>query len=102
MIGFRLYGYQAYNLFIDTYYGCYLYVSNPSAPYGPIVKDAGNASSGAMYYAADGYLVISCAINANRYTGLRLESLVNGGDYGNNVDLAVLAYKGSASATGAY
>lgn len=102
MIGWRLYGYQAYNIFIDTYYGCYLYVSSPSTPYGSIVRDAGSASGGAMYYSTDGYLCISCAINGNGYTGLRLESLVNGGDYGGGIDVAVLAYKGYATNTGAY
>lgn len=102
MLGWRLYGYQAYNTFIDTYYGCYLYSATPATPYGSIVRDAGSASGGAMYYSTDGYLCISCQINPNNYTGLRLESLVNGGDYGGGIDVAVLAYKGYATATGAY
>jgi hypothetical protein len=101
MLGFRLYGYRAYDAFTDTYYGCYLY-NAVSYPYGTSIRDAGSASGGAIYYAADGYLVISCLTNANNYTGLRLESLVNGGDYGGGVDVQVLAYKGHSANTGAY
>jgi hypothetical protein len=101
MLGFRLYGFLAYSAFIESYYGCYLY-NAVSTPYGSIIRDAGNASNGSIYYAADGYLVISCSTNSNNYTGLRLESLVHGGDYGGGVDVQVLAYKGHSASTGAY
>lgn len=103
MVGFKVSGFYPYNAYGEGFFGCYTYGPNTTTqPYGVIAQNQGNQSvAGDMYYSSDNYVVLRCNWGTT-YNGLQVEYISAGGAYGNHVGMTMLAYRTTASTTGAY
>lgn len=103
MVGFKVSGFYPYNAYGEGFFGCYTYGPNTSTqPYGVVAQNQGNQSvAGDMYYSSDNYVVLRCNW-ATSYNGLQVEYISAGQSYGNHLGMTILAYRNTASTTGAY
>lgn len=103
MVGFKVSGFYPYNAYGEGFFGCYTYGPNTTTqPYGVVAQNQGNqAVAGDMYYSSDNYVVLRCNWNTT-YNGLQVEYISAGMSYGNHTGMSILAYRATASTTGAY
>lgn len=102
MVLWRLTGFYPYNAYAESYMGCYAYQAQPSQPYGQLISNQGNQpAANNMYYSSDGYVVL-CINWAQSYTGVNIELIASGQNYGFVDDSSILAYTHSNSTTGVY
>lgn len=102
MTMFRVTGFYPYNTYAESYLGCYTYGDSPSTPYGQINANQGNINAAhSQYYAADGSLVL-VIYWPTTYTGVNIEFIATGANYGNITDVTILSHTASNSASGVY
>jgi hypothetical protein len=102
MCGFRLTGYYPYSAYGLGFLGCYTYAPTDPNPYGLVVHNAGNHNvANTMYYSSDGFVVLVLYWPTS-YSGVLVEHIANGSDYGVAQDISIAAYTKSNSTTGVY
>ena len=103
MTMFRITGYYPYNVYGESYFGCYRYsdVNYRYIPFGQVISNQGNKAIIDSAYntnANPGYLVIVCDWNTT-YNGLMIEHYGAGGSYGSYMqhDLEIIDTKRSTN-----